>query len=440
MILLEQDAPMLKTWPAVKRRNLKWDGPTLSEISLIHKEVTGTAEYNWGSIVKELEGVKGEPLYGLGLPWGKLLYGPWDSVNRRWAFAGMNHLLLVRHLGRKPRGDGYIPLPQYCVTGFLGNPLGPEILGALGPRGMGALECDNAYERGKRCNSYRFSKAALAYKPTVSTAPKKIADKIRAGRGFRVELNKEPVAHQQWHTLHRIEWGAGIWDALDKRLRGAGIVKGLCAIMAVDDIRRGHWGLVPDMNTGRLFHNVNRCPRDFRPHLILDGKETGEADIASSQPFFLGATAYRDDNSEEARAFRGLTTSERFYETFGEWVGLADLDRDQLKELFYKEVLFGEWWAKKRLWEAMASRFPKLAAFIDRVKRDDYTALSRLLQKEEARVVLGIIVPGLTAMGIEALSIHDGLLAHRERLEEVRDYMAAEIERATGYRPLVRIK
>lgn len=441
MIILNEDAPALQASPPVKRRHLKWSGPTLSEISLIHKEGTAVGGWRWGGdLVGELKEVRGEPLFGIRLPWDQLLYGPWCSRNRRWAFAGLNHLLLTRHLGRKPRCGGFMPLPQYRVKEFIGNPMGPEVLGALGKGGMGAWDSDDSYEIGERCNGYRFSSAALAYGATVSEAPKKIADRIRAGRGYRIELRDDPVARQQWQTLRRVEWGAGVWASLNGRLKGAEIVKGICSIMAVDDIRRRHWGLVTDPNTGRLFHNVNRCPRDLRPDLIINGKETGEADHASSQPFYLGVIAYKGDNSAEARAFHGLTCSERFYETFGEWAGLTGLTKDELKNRFYIEVLFGKSFCRGRLWDALQERFPKLAAFITSVKWRNHKELARILQKEEARLVLGIIVPGLTAKGIETLSIHDGLLAHRECLEEVRDYMAAEIERATGYRPLVRIK
>jgi len=81
-----------------------------------------------------------------------------------------------------------------------------------------------------------------------------------------------------------------------------------------------------------------------------------------------------------------------------------------------------------------------LAEFIDRVKRDDHCALARLLQQEEARVVIGQIVPILMARGIETLSIHDGLMARKEHLEEVQSIMTSTIERETGNRPLVRIK
>lgn len=439
MIVLNQiDVSPAKEWPPVKRRHLKWVGPTLSEISLIHKEVTAVGGFCWDGVALSLESVVGEPFFGLNAPWDDLLYGPWDSINRRWAFEGIIHLMIVRQLGRKPRPGGFYPLPLDLIKDVIGNPIGPECLAAMGADGMGFLECDGAYEVGKRANGYRFTAQALALGVKVGTAPKKLADRLRAARTPRREL-KNPAIRQQWDTMRRLQWGDGIKAALDQRLAGAGPVQGLCALMAVHDIRRGRWGMVPDPRTGRLFHNVNRCPRDFRPHLILDGQATSEADIASSQPFFLYVLAYSGDNSAEARAFRDLVVSERFYETFGEWVGLTGAGKDRLKEMFY-QVLFGRWVEDLEMWQAMKARFPKLARYIEGVKRGDHARLARLLQTKEADVVLGSVVPDLNARGIEALTIHDGLMGRCDQLEDIQSCMMRVTERITGCRPLVRVK
>ncbi|HEY0967642.1 MAG TPA: hypothetical protein VGD88_09650 [Opitutaceae bacterium] len=374
-------------------------------------------------------------MFSLSIPWKEVAPKQWNSINRRWALHGISHLLLRRHLGRKPRPGGFISLSRDNAEAFLGNPMGSEALGALGPRGLGLLECDNAYERGIRSNGYRFSAAGVAFGPKVLEAPKKLGGALLRARGLDAP---GPVARQMWETLRTMEWSDEARPALEEHLAGADLVSGLCALLAYETIRRGNWGLKSGKKVDRLFHPVGNCSKLMRPHLLMAGRPTGEADIASSQPFFLATMAYRGDTSAEAQGFRDLVTSPSFYEQFAAWVGLAGGDRERIKRRFLTEVLFGELKYRGKMWEALALRFPKLAQYVERVKCDDYRALAIQLQNEEARVVLGCVVPGLASRGIEAVSIHDGLLVKREHLAETREFMASTIERETGLRPLVR--
>ena len=360
------------------------------------------------------------------------------TVRRRWAFDALNHLVLTSRLGRKPRSGGYIPIPNGRFLELLGNPIGPEVL--YEAKRLEIIDCDDEAVVGVQCNGFLITKKALAYGITALRAPDRIANRLKESRRLRVELGVNPALRQLWGTLRKVRLGEGAWEALNTRLEGADMVSALHSIQSIDAIRRRHWRFCTDENTGRVFHNVANCPRVFRPHLTIGGDPTGEADIASSQPFFLAALAYKGEDTIEAKTFRGLASSERFYETFGEWIGLDETDHDNLKTRFFQEVLFGRKWFRAKMWEALEARFPRLAEFIDRVKRDDHCALARLLQQEEARVVIGQIAPILMARGIETLSIHDGLMARKEHLKEVQSIMTSTIERETGNRPLVRIK
>ena len=416
---------------------LRWTGPTLSEISRSHRERV-TDDGGVSGVVADLEGLRGEPLFSLRLPWERLLSGKWNTTLRRRAFDGLVHLVITNHARRKPRAGGYVPLAFTAVTDLLGTRLGPEVLAAA--QAMGIMECDQQGKAGRRYHGYRLSAAALSYGVRVMRAPAKYAAKLEARRELRPVVADSLIHREMLRTLRKVGFGASMWPVLQARQEASSRLSAVCVAYSVDAIRRGHWRMSVDLRTGRVFHNVANFPSELRPHLTLDGGETGEVDIASSQPYLLAYLAYRGDDSEEAQEFRALVTSERFYESFGEYAGLAAKERGKLKELFYTEVLFGLKRFRGKMWAAMALRFPRLAEYVDEVKREDYRALARLLQTEEARLVVGCIVPVLAAKGIEVLTIHDGILARREHLVEVQRVMVAELERATGIRPLVRIK
>ena len=438
-IRLNQKAPpATRGFPIPKRKYLRWDGPKLSDIARSHREEGTEGTPPTTPIPEEIFALKGVPLFSLNLPWDQLLYGQWKTTRRRWAFIGLIHLILTRHLGQKLRPGGYARMHFDEVARFLGNRLGPEVLEAA--KVIGIIECDGAAKEFVRSNGYRFTALALSYGPAVSRASLHLAKKLATVRRYRPDIGDNPVHRQMWKTLHKVRLNSGILPALKARLQGEGLVSALCSIYSVDAVRRGLWRYSTDKNTGRVFHNVANFPSELRPYLTIRGGLTGEADIASSQPYFLAALAYRGDTSEEANAFRALVASENFYETFGGWIGLAGKDRKKLKKQFYAEVLFGLKKYRGKMWAAMAARFPRLATYVDRIKEDNYRELARILQHEEARVVIGIIVPALTAQGIEGLSIHDGLMVRQEHLPEVQRVMKAELERVTGIRPLIRIK
>jgi hypothetical protein len=430
--------------PIAKRTALRWSGTTLSEITRSHREMGGSGTLSIEEFIEERGALAGEPLFSLRLPWEQLLYGEWDTTRRRWAFDALIHLVLTQHIGRKLRRGGYVALPFDEVTRLLGNRLGPEALEAT--QAIGILECDKAGTAGTvgrggaRSHGYRFTPLALSYGCVVMQCPLAISKKLRAARQYRPSVVTDPIHRRMWQTLRTVGLDDGVWPALARRGNSASLVSQICAIAAVDAIRCGRWRFAVDKKTGRVFHNVNNLPSDLRPHLTLAGFPTGEADIASSQPYFLAALAYAGDDAAEAVEFRALVSSGCFYETFAEWIGLTGYDREALKKRLLTEVLFGRLEYQAKMWAAMASRFPKLAAYVERVKQDDHGMLAQLLQREEARVMHGIIVPALSLRGIACLTIHDGILARREQLPEVQRVMVAELEQATGIRPLVRIK
>jgi len=394
--------------------------------------------------VESIRDLRGEVLFTLRLPWPDLLSSKRTTPKRRASLDAVNHLVLSRHQGRKPRNGGYVPVPFALVQKIAGDKLGPESLRDL--VGIGAIECDHAYRKGERCNGYRFSEEGLSFGFTARLAPQYIAQRLQEDRAHRtrVSIGAEPAYEQMWSLLKKVRFAPEVWPALERHfqicLDGGKIVRGYCALLATHEINQRRWLFTYDPDTGRCFNNVSNYPKVLRPFLVLDGEPTGECDIANSQPLLLAALAYGHDHSEERTRFVELVTSGQFYETLGAWAGFVGKDRGWLKGRVYSEVLFGHEWFRAKMWNALATHFPHLAAYIDEVKCDDHRQLALLLQRKEAEVIVHNIIPRLTAMGIDALSIHDGCLSRAGDVGSVMRVMEEEVEAAIGIKPLVRVK
>src|SRR6202012_5546333 len=88
-----------------------------------------------------------------------------------------------------------------------------------------------------------------------------------------------------------------------------------CALTACHMIRDKSWFFAADKVTGRVYHNACNLNRDLRPFLRVDGRALVEVDISNSQPMLLH-TLYPDKERAEAKRYKALVESGKFYEVF----------------------------------------------------------------------------------------------------------------------------
>jgi hypothetical protein len=383
----------------------------------------------------------GEVLVSLCFPLKALFPRAWAFALRQNAIHAVVHLVVMAGVyNRKTFKGGFVPVTFSQFRTIAGFHLGSEALTVLIKSKV--IETDGIFCPGEKSKGYRFTRKALGYGFTVKNASQRISARIRSARNKRLRktTGTSAVFKDLLRVLKTVSLDPEVWTELERPVRSGEVLKRVYRILAAEDIRRGHWYFSHDDKTGRCFNNVTNFPKDVRPFLLVGGQPTAECDIANSQPLFLAGLAYGTTPSEERTFFVELVRSGQFYEAVGRWAGLDRLPRETLKKRIYAGVLFSRNHRGSKLWDALANRLPLLAAYIERTKKDAHNALALALQKREAEVMLGQIVPRLLAEGRPVLSIHDGCLCRTRDAEHVRRIMEEEVEKAIGITPTVKVK
>ncbi len=199
-----------------------------------------------------------------------------------------------------------------------------------------------------------------------------------------------------------------------------------------------------DPNTGRLFHNVTSMPKALRAHLLIDQRPVVEIDVSCCQPFLM-ATLYREDCQEREKLLQ-LTSRGWFYEHLLSLLPekpqaeLRAQGRDVLKKRV--QVIINDRLrpTPSPLLSAFQQEFPVLAGRIAEIKAEDHARLPLMLQKAEADIVIGRVLPRIQSLdtAIPAVSIHDCILCPTEHREQVQEILSQEFFAATGAHPCLK--
>ena len=212
------------------------------------------------------------------------------------------------------------------------------------------------------------------------------------------------------------------------------------ALFTCSAIHHGdHTGLKVDAFGYRVHSIVTRTARAIRPHLRIDGESLVELDVANAQPLILAAalkdpaawTAFSADVqhngemggrggdspvfsrvcAEEVESFARLCEEGTLYEFLMEQGGFAD--RETVKRLLCRDVLFGRPEVCGTMTELFARTWPACLEAVRQIKRRcGYKAVAQMLQRLESDIVIegacGRLVAALPNMLF--LTVHDSLL------------------------------
>lgn len=238
-----------------------------------------------------------------------------------------------------------------------------------------------------------------------------------------------------------------------------------------------------DTTAGRFHSNVTFMAKDVREFLRVNGKPLVNIDIKNSQPYLsilLLTTpakvikyaksknlksilkSLRIPKSKVIKLYIDWVVSGRFYENlrdeFAKEGLILDTDpkvfRDKTKKQVYK-ILFGPNWQPKDETDRRArlifiKRFKAVHDLFSKIRGSDqgdeferYSRFAILLQTIESHLVLDVIMKRIykEMPGVFALSIHDSILTidDRQIVASIENMMAEELEKFTGFRPILKI-
>lgn len=321
------------------------------------------------------------------------------------------------------------------------------------------------YQPGKHSRGYKW---LWPYDPvTLIPCPDSLALKIRKQK--QQKTGKTKPVHQylaHWWARLRIDYPEAEKHirAMKDEEQNKGIYLATARL-----ILNGQCELEP-CQYGRLHSPLTRLPKCLRPYLYLEGMEGVPligVDVANCQPLLLcallrekypecfkDANPYTDPhptlydahfaespgktgsfsskncgvspNDEALLMFDRLCQEGTLYDTLLRYTTYRS--RDELKERFFSQVLYGKRNGKRKeegegqLRMLFRTMFPPVFAFIDNAKRKNYRHLSHRIQKKESRLMIGKVCGRLMqeCPHVPALTIHDCILTTPPHLETVK--------------------
>lgn len=216
-----------------------------------------------------------------------------------------------------------------------------------------------------------------------------------------------------------------------------------------------HDGIIVDPFGFRVHTIVTRMAAQLRPFLRIGGDTLTELDVANAQPLILAGAllnpsqcatyiAHAQDigrgggacpvldgvPSAEAEGFTRLCEKGRLYEFLLEKGDFAD--RETVKRLLYRDVLFGKPHIRGRMTDVFGQHWPGLLEGIQALKRGHgHKALAMLLQRLESGIVINRICGRIVRQlpDLDFLTVHDSTLVTASRGDEVRGLIVEEFAR-----------
>lgn len=337
------------------------------------------------------------------------------------------------------------------------HPLHARTLGRLvGPRHLramlaalirgGVIKCDRLYIVGKKARGYHLAPWVLKRRIIDVTLNRELTLAVK--RYSNGGTTSRPPAHPAhriiYDNLHHLTVEPTAWQILGEN-ESASLPTRAQWIHTLQVIERGMFTLSASDTTGRVFTALTGTARILRPYLRLDGHVPAEVDVRACQPYLL-ATLYPAGSTERDRYVTAVTQGD-FYELFlrapGEPPGRPrrPYTRAGIKQAVQVEVLFGGIEHRRSIWAHFATEFPELAGLMDNFIATSHITLAAHLQRMEAEIVIGRVVPRLHQRlhGRPFLTIHDSIFCIAQDAPAVAGVMREEFAARVGAEPFVKI-
>ena len=320
------------------------------------------------------------------------------------------------------------------------------------------LETDGRYVKGQKATGFRLGEnyRGVKHKKVEITCSRLLGnlEQEEKNRKSKVELDVHTHLYDHLKTVE-IDYDAAVLEIGEEDFVSNHI--------SIEMIRDKNWFFHPDIY-GRVHTNLTNLKSSIRPHLTVDNKKLKELDIANSQPFFFGVIlltyllnsnkltsfnpslppitpSLRCDIPDDAAKYLELVQAGELYEHLANKFEVPIANRRAFKVKLFAEVFFCRNIWKSKNADLFAQEFPTVYAVIRELKKKDYTALSKLLQKVESSFIINKVVRRLMNLnsGMFVGTIHDSLLIHEENAGIVQQIIREEFE-PWGLIPMVKVK
>ena len=141
---------------------------------------------------------------------------------------------------------------------------------------------------------------------------------------------------------------------------------------------------------GWRFHScISNVRREWRHCYRVNGHALHMSDVANSQPLVL-ASILRERGVQGCDEYVQLCEEGTIYDTAAKDVGTSRQEAKDgiIHHAFYGRNSYGGKPYRTKWHRWLRDRFPAVADFVKDVKRTDYARLSRMLQRQESKIVL----------------------------------------------------
>lgn len=307
----------------------------------------------------------------------------------------------------------------------------------------GLIQTDGIYVPGLKSRGYKLSPWTLR-QPLTEIPVSKAQARLIGIYAPHAKIIRPPEKAEHliiWRNLQLLTVDPAAWAQLKDgpRLRPAARSQRISTLQMIE---RRAWAFSVSSGSGRVFNNFTSVASDLRPYLRLSGinNVNAEVDVSASQLFIL-AMLYPPDSTERI-AYLNIVTSGRFYEALERDCKKPFESRKTLKVGVMVEILFGRQEHGKELWLGFQRRFPELSAIMQSYCGGCGSALAMYLQRTEADVMIGRVVPRLHQIleGRAFLTLHDAIFCQASDADAVAVVIAEEFGRLVGTSPSIKVK
>ena len=349
----------------------------------------------------------------------------------------------LQHSHKKFKDREYANIHYKTITSVVSKYKYTKIIANL--KNWGVIACNNKYQPGKESKGYKLLPPYNRPDKRVKINDNKLNMKLSEFKmKSQKELNKLPQVYNDLEIRNS-------WIKLDYKTsttynnafyftQSDTYNSNLYSISAYRD---GNYRFLVD-KSNRIHTNLTNLKSDLRRFLSVQGEKLGQVDITNSQPLFL-YLIIKDETEipqDEKETYRALVENGKFYEYFFEKLNLTSDKRDEVKEMTYKYIFYGETPTyENTCFNIFREDFPNIVNFIADVKKSDYKQLAFLLQKAESTFVIEKVASEFIRRNETTTefmgTIHDSIVVKASKLDQAVQVMK-ECFHQEGINPLLK--